>query len=99
MPQLALAEALQDGTPLLQRIRGFSVECWADLLEVKAIARRAGLEDKPLPSRILHVGPCPGRWRLYYAIVEPLSPGAKPLPAGFGTLLGRRTDSHDETQL
>jgi hypothetical protein len=57
-----------------------------------------GLANRPLPYRLLNVGPCPGLWRTYYsAVTEP--PRHSRALAGQATYLNRHTSSTSEDGL
>ena len=99
MPQFSVAKTLSKPIRYGSRPRGSSAEFWRDLDAVKRIARKAGLDGTALPTAFLSVGPCPGRWRVYYSIVSDPASVPRALPAGTRSFLGRPTTSQTEDAL
>jgi len=99
VPQFSVAKTLSKQIRVDSRPRGSSAEFWRDLDAVKKIARKAGLERTPLPTTFLSVGPCPGRWRVYYSIISDPASVPRGLPEGVTSFLGRPTESRTEDAL
>ena len=90
-------EAVRSGGQgqLSSRVHGYEDDCWRTLDRIVRIAKKAGLSSKPLPFRVLNVGPCPGLWRTYYTARFSLPHAATP-PHGLTAYLGRPTTSSNE---
>lgn len=94
-----MAKTLSTPIRPTSRRRGSSDEFWRDLDAVKRIARLAGLSSVPLSTAFLSVGPCPGRWRVYYSLISDVPRNPKRIEPDISSFLGRSTSARTEDDL